>query len=367
MTGRMSLSGTQGDAGFQADAVVVAPDRLRDTVSRILVAAGTLETDAIVVADHLVQSNLSGHDSHGAGMLPFYVRGIRSGALDPRAHAVVEDGGGGILRADGRRGFGQVVAREATAAAMERARTSGVALVALRNASHVGRVGTYGEQAAALGFLSIHFVNVIGHTPLVAPFRGSDARFSTNPFCVTLPRAGGAPPLVLDFATSIVALGKTRVALNRGEQMADGVLIDAEGRPTRDPGVMWRSPRGAILPFGLHKGYGLALMCELLAGAVAGGGTSATVPLEPERIGNSMFSIVVDPLRFGAAEAIEREVRAVVDSVKASPPADPALPVLVAGEPERMARAERARTGIAIERATWDEIRTAAASVGIDV
>jgi uncharacterized oxidoreductase len=297
-------------------------------------------------------------------MLPFYVRGIRSGVLDPRAHAVIEERGGSVLAADGRYGFGQVVARESTAAAMARARTAGVGLVGLRKAFHVGRIGTYGEQAAAEGLLSIHFVNVIGHRALVAPFRGSDARFGTNPFCVTLPRPG-KPPLVLDFATSIVALGKTRVALNRGEMMAEGTLIDVEGKPSNDPAVMWREPKGAILPFGLHKGYGIALMCELLAGAVAGGGTMATVPAQNERIGNSMFSLVIDPGRFAGAAEIEREVAAAVDYVKASPPADPSLPVLVAGEPELAARAARRAAGVPIEIATWEEIRTAGGSVGI--
>jgi uncharacterized oxidoreductase len=361
----MCSSRTERDAAAQGRAVVVAHDRLREIVARILAAAGASQADGRVVADHLVDSNLSGHDSHGVGMLPFYVRGIASGVLDPRAHATIEDRGGGILAADGQRGFGQVVAREAIAAAMLRARAVGVGLVGLRNAFHVGRIGTYGEQAATEGFLSIHFVNVIGHRPLVAPFRGSDPRFSTNPFCVTLPRPGGAPPLVLDFATSIVALGKTRVALNRGKTMDDGTLIDAQGRSTNDPAVMWRDPKGAILPFGLHKGYGLALMCELLAGAVAGAGTSATIPAQDDRIDNGMFSLVIDPARFAAAERIEREVASAVEFIKASPPADPELPVLVAGEPELAARAERSKAGIPIEIATWEELRAAASSVGI--
>ncbi len=361
----MARGPEQGDPALQGDAVVVAHERLRDIAAALLQAAGAAAADARVVADHLVEANLSGHDSHGIGMLPQYVRGIRSGVVDPRAHAAIEDRGGAVLAADGRRGLGQVVAREAIAAAMDRARTTGVALVALRNASHIGRVGTYGEQAAAEGFLSIHFVNVVGHPPLVAPFRGTDARFSTNPFCATLPRGGDRPPIVLDFATSIVALGKTRVAMNRGEAMDDGVLIDAQGRPTTDPAVMWRTPRGAILPFGLHKGYGLAVLCELLAGAVTGGGTLTSVPYEADRITNNMLSFVVDPARLPGAAALEQEITAAVDHVKASPPADPALPVLVAGEPELAWRALRRAAGVSVERATWEELRAAAASLGI--
>ena len=346
------------------DSATFRHERLREIGARILAAAGAAEADAAIVADHLVEANLAGHDSHGVGMLPHYVRAIRGGVLDPRAHASIEDRGGAVLAVDGRRGFGQVVAREAVAAGLARARATGVVLVALRNAFHVGRVGAYGEQAADAGMASVHFVNVVGHPGLVAPFRGSDARFSTNPVCVTLPPAGGKAPVVLDFATSVSALGKVRVALNRGERMPEGVLVDAEGRATTDPAVMFQEPRGALLAFGLHKGYGLALACELLAGAVTGGGTLSTVPFEENRIGNNMLSFLFDPRRLPGAERLEDEIAATIEHVKASPPIDPSLPVLIAGEPENLARAQRRANGILVERATWEEIQEAAVSVG---
>lgn len=344
--------------------IIIPHDRLTAHGTRILRAAGAAEADAAVVAGHLVEANLRGHDSHGIGMLPHYVRAIAGGVLDPRAHAALEDRGGAVVAVDGRNGFGQVVAREAIAAGMERARAAGVALVALRNAFHVGRVGAYGEQAAEAGLVSLHFVNVVGHPPLVAPFRGTDARFATNPFCATIPAAGGKPPVVLDFATSIVALGKVRVAMKRGETMPEGILLDAEGRPTQDPKVMYAEPRGALLPFGLHKGYGLAFLCELLAGALTGGRTIPSVPYEKDRITNNMLSVVIDPARLPGADRLEAEIVAAIDHVKASPPADPSLPVLVAGEPELASRARRLAEGIPIEQATWDDLVAAAASVG---
>jgi uncharacterized oxidoreductase len=347
--------------------VVVDHLRLREFAARIFTAAGATPEDARVVADHLVEANLAGHDSHGVGMLPQYVRAIRAGLLDPRAHAAIEDRGGPLLAVDGRHGFGQVVAREATAAGVVRAREVGLAGVALRNACHIGRVGTYGEQAAEAGLVSVHFVNVVGHVGIVAPFRGTDARFSTNPFCVTVPATRDKPPLVLDCATSVVALGKVRVARNRGERMPEGVLIDAQGRPTTDPSVMYSEPMGALLPFGLHKGYGLALVCELLAGALTGGGTLSTVPIAKDRITNNMLSFFLDPRRLPGAERIADEMGTAIDYVKASPPANPTLPVLVPGEPERASRAARIASGIPIERATWDEIHAAAASVGIEL
>jgi uncharacterized oxidoreductase len=345
--------------------VTVAHDRLRSIAGRILTAAGALELDARIVADHLVEANLSGHDSHGIGMLPQYLRAIRAGLVDPRAHAHLQELGGAIIAADGRRGFGQVVAREGIAAGIERARPAGLSIVALRNASHIGRVGSYGEQAAADGFVSIHFVNVVGHPPVVAPFGGSDARFLTNPICVTVPPAKGKPAVVLDFATSIVALGKVRVAMNRGEQMQQGILIDSQGRPSTDPAVMYQEPRGAILPFGLHKGYGLAFMCELLAGVMGGGGTISAVPFEKDRITNNMLSLIIDPQRLPGAARFEEEVAAAIDHVKASPPADPSLPVLVAGEPELAWRRKRRTEGIPVDHTTWDEIRASAESVGL--
>jgi uncharacterized oxidoreductase len=276
----------------------------------------------------------------------------------------VEDRGGAVIAVDGRNGFGQVVAREATAAGMARARRTGVALVALRSSFHVGRIGTYAEQAAAEGLASIHFVNVVGHAPLVAPFRGTDARFSTNPFCAAVPAAGGRPAVVLDFATSLVALGKVRVALNKGERLPEGILLDADGRGTTDPAAMFREPRGAILPFGLHKGYGLAFVCELLAGALTGGGTLSTVPFQKDRITNNMLSFFVDPAQLPGAAGLEAQIVAAIDHVKASPPADPELPVLVAGEPERASRAKRVAEGVPIDPATWEELRGAAKAVG---
>lgn len=346
---------------------VLRPEKLRSVTARVLAAAGATEADAAVVADHLVDANLAGHDSHGVAMVPYYVRAALAGVLAPRAHAVVEDRGGGILAVDGRSGFGQVVAREAIAAGAARVAVTGVAVVALRNAFHVGRVGTYGEQAAAAGLVSIHFVNVIGHAPLVAPFRGTDRRLGTNPLCVAVPAGGGRGPVVLDFATSRVAFGKVRNAYASGEPAPHGALVDAAGRETDDPAVMFREPFGALRPLGDHKGYGLALVCELLAGALTGGGTISRVPFAAERIGNNMLSVLLDPARLPGAAGLAEEIAAALGHVKGSPPADPALPVLVAGEPEAESRAARGAAGIPVDDAIWEELRVAAASVGAAV
>ena len=206
---------------------------------------------------------------------------------------------------------------------------------------------------------------VADHRGLVAPFRGSDGRFSTNPVCIALPGTDRQPPLLLDMATSAVAMGKVRVARNEGKQVAEGILIDPTGQPTRDPHVMYSEPRGALRPFGGHKGYALAVVTELLAGALSGGPTIQ--PGNPRRGGtvNNMFAVLIDPARLAGVDWLRREIDGFVEYVKASPPADPVAPVLVPGDPERMAREERARTGIPVDATTWEEILAAGEKVGL--
>jgi len=348
-----------------ADAVRFTADRLRGVTAAILRSGGSSDAEAGLVADHLVQANLSGHDSHGVGMIPAYVRHLGAGLVVPNTRAKLVKDDGAVLMFDGGRGYGRTVAGEAMEAAIARCRQTGVVTATLANAHHIGRVGAYGEMASGAGLVSLHFVNVTDHRGLVAPFRGTDARFSTNPVCIALPGTDRQPPVVLDMATSAVAMGKIRVARNEGKPAPEGVLIDPTGRPTRDPHVMYRDPLGALLPFGGHKGYALAVVTELLAGALSGG---STIQPGNERRGgtvNNMFALLVDPARLAGVDWFRREIDGFVDYVKASPPADPAAPVLVPGDPERIARAERARTGIAVDGTTWEEILQAAEKVGL--
>jgi uncharacterized oxidoreductase len=235
----------------------------------------------------------------------------------------------------------------------------------LANAHHIGRVGAYGELASAAGLVSLHFVNVTDHRALVAPFRGTDARFVTNPICIALPGTDRRPPILLDMATSAIAMGKVRVAKNEGKPVDSGVLIDESGRPTRDPGVMYRDPHGALLPFGGHKGYALAIVTELLAGALSGGPTIQ--PGNPRMGGtiNNMLSVLIDPARLAGVDWLRREIDGFVDYVKASPPADSSAPVLVPGDPERLAREQRQRDGIDVDDTTWSEVIAAAQQLGL--
>ena len=345
--------------------MIVHETPLRRLVAAILERCGSASAEARLVADHLVEANLMGHDSHGVGLLPTYVRHAGQGYVSPNTSAECVQDDGAVLVFDGRQGYGRRVAGEAMAAAIDRCRQTGVVALALRNAHHIGRVGAYGEMSIDAALISLHFVNVVDHAPSVAPFAGADPRYTTNPVCIAVPGSATTEPVLLDMATSGVASGKVRVAFNKGERLKDGLLIDADGRPTNDPAVRMRDPRGALLPFGAHKGSGLALICELLAGGLSGGGTIQ--PGNPRRGGiiNNMFAVVIDPARFSDPDWLRAEIDATVAYVKASPPAEAGTPVMVAGEPERAARLVRARDGLPIDDTTWDGILEAAESVRI--
>ena len=212
----------------------ISPEALTVFATEIFTHAGATESVARDVARHLVEANLKGHDSHGVGMIPAYVRNIRVGHLDANAHAEIVRDSGAVMLVDGKFGFGQIVGREATELAIERVKTTGLVCMGVRNAHHLGRIGAYGERCGRAGLVSVHFVNVVGHEPQVSPWGGRERRMTTNPFCCVVPRDGDEP-IVLDMATSAIALGKVRVAHFKGTQVEDGALVDAQGEPTNDP------------------------------------------------------------------------------------------------------------------------------------
>ena len=338
--------------------------RLTELVTGIFVAAGCAGPEARETAAHLVSANLKGHDSHGVGMVPAYVGNIRNDLLRPGAHARVVRDQGAVLLVDGGMGFGQVVGREATELALERVKQTGVVCAGVRNCHHLGRIGAYGELCGEAGCVSVHFVNVVGHPPQVSPFGGRERRMTTNPFCCVVPRPGQAP-LVLDMATSAIALGKVRVAHMKGVPVPEGALVDHEGLPTTDASVMFREPFGSLGPFGLHKGYGLAVMCELLGGALAGEWTAQPGNPRDNTIVNHMLMFVLDPAAFGGTERFHHEVREMVAYLHSATPAKGFDRVRVPGEPELESRAERLAEGIPIDDNTWSAILKSAEVAGM--
>ena len=333
-------------------------------IEAIVLAGGSEPREARLVAENLVTANLLGHDSHGIGMIPRYVDALLEGGLAANQHPKATLDAGAMLALDGCKGYGQTIGHESMQMAIERAQRHGSCIMVLANSHHLGRIGHWAEMAVAQGLVSIHFVNVISHAR-VAPYAGRDARFGTNPVCIGIPLPG-EKPFLLDMATASVAQGKMRVAHNKREKVAPGLLIDDQGRPTDDPRYAVVPPLGAILAFGGHKGYGLAVACELLGGALTGGGTWHYDESKKQRVLNGMLTIVIDPARLGTAAAFQSETRQFVEWLRKGRPAPGADRVRLAGEPERETRAKREREGISVDDNTWKEILAAAAKVKLE-
>ena len=344
-----------------ADAFTFPVEPLTRAIEAVVAAGGSEPREARLVAENLVTANLLGHDSHGIGMIPRYVDALLEGGLEANRHPLSTLDAGALLALDGCKGYGQTIGLEAMEMAIERAREHGSCVMTLANSHHLGRIGHWAEMAVAQGLVSLHFVNVISHAR-VAPYGGRDARFGTNPCCIGVPLPGEAP-FILDYATSAVAQGKLRVAHNKGEKVPPGRLIDDQGRPTDDPRYAVVPPYGAMLPFGEHKGSGMAIACELLGGALTGGGTWHYAESTKQRVMNGMLAILIDPARLGTAPAFERETRAFLDWLRQARAAPGFDKVRLAGEPEREYRAKRERDGVPVDATTWREIEKAAEKV----
>ena len=345
--------------------MIISEGRLIGLAEAVFVAAGSSAEEARKVAHRLVEANMAGHDSHGVGMIPAYVDSVLAGRLKPNQEPRILRDNGAVLVIDGQVGYGQVIAERAMRLGIEKARQLGIAAVALRNSHHIGRVGAWGEMCAAAGFVSMHWVNAFARAPLVAPYGGADARFTTDPYCTAIPATASNPPIILDMATSKIAMGKVRVARNTGTQVPPDALIDAHGNPTRDPEVMYQDPPGALMSMGLYKGYGLAVICEMLAGALGGGGAFSMARIDENTIINNMLTVILDPELFGEIDRFHDEIDRFTAHVKASPVAPWAEEVMVPGDPERRMRAEREREGVPLDDTTWREIVAAAGRIGL--
>jgi hydroxycarboxylate dehydrogenase B len=350
--------------------VTIDARKLEAFVADIFAKAGCSRAEADRIGKYLTIANLTGHDSHGVQRVPRYLQWKEEGTFvaDRTIKTITDTPVLAVV--DGLQGFGQTVAPQAVAVGIQKCKAMGLAAVALRNAGHIGRVGDWAEMAAAEGLISVHFVNAAGSV-LVAPFGAVDRRFSTAPYCVGVPRAG-EPPLVLDFATSIVAEGKVLNASFGGKALPEGALITPDGTTTIDPHALYgdytpsglrnyRQGEGAIRAFGDHKGSGLAFMCELLGGSLTGTGATS----EGRPFANGMFSFYVDPKVVDPENFFGPDVARYTKHVKSARPAKAGGEVLVPGEPEQRMRAERGKNGVPLPADTWTTICNAARQVGI--
>ncbi|HEY3179149.1 MAG TPA: malate/lactate/ureidoglycolate dehydrogenase [Casimicrobiaceae bacterium] len=338
---------------------VVSASRLTELVAAIMHAAGCSVEESHTIARRLVDSNLVGHDSHGVIRVGKYLEWMRAGWLKPNQPPTLVFDSDTLAIVDGNRGFGQVIGEYATKLGIAKAAQKGIAMIGLRNCGHLGRLGDWAEMAADAGQVSLHFLNTSG-AQRVAPYGGSDRRLSTNPLAIGVPIANG-DPMILDITTSTVAEGKLMVAVNKGETLPEGWIVDKNGKPTTDPRDFYAG--GALLTIGAHKGSGLSIVTDLLAGAVTTGKSS-----DPDDtvLRNNMLSIFIAPAVYDASGGVSHEASRFIEFVKASPPAKSGEPVKAPGDVERATRKQRLANGIPIDDTTWSDLTEAAQSVGID-
>ena len=336
----------------------VGARQLVELVTAIMHGAGCNSAEAATIARRLVDSNLVGHDSHGVLRVGKYLEWMREGWVKPNQIPSIVFDSDAIAIVDGNRGFGQVVGEFAGKIGIAKAAKAGIALVGLRNCGHLGRVGDWAELAAEANQVSLHFLNTSG-AQRVAPFGGSDRRLSTNPITIGVPVAGG-DPIIVDMTTSMAAEGKLMVALNRGERVPEGWIIDKHGQPTTEPKDFYDG--GALLTVGGHKGSGLSIVTDLLAGAISTGKSSDPAD---DVLRNNMLSIYIAPQVYDAQGAVAAEIARFAAWVKASPPARSETPVLLPGDVERMTRKERSSRGVPVDDKTCADLIDAGASVGM--
>jgi len=346
---------------------LIPPARLREIARAIFGAAGCPDAEAEAIADHLVDANLAGHDSHGVIRILPYVKALRRGAVVPGRTPEVVRQEPALVVLDAANGFGQTAANAATDRACSIAETMGAATVLMRRSGHVGRLGAYAERAGAKGFATIILCNAPRPGGgVIAPWGGRERRLGANPIAMGMPRPG-APAFILDFSTSYYAVGKLRVARNRGQLLPEPAIIAADGTPTRDPNAYFGPPEGAMIPFGGHKGYALNVFTDLLAGLLSGGGADYPPPGTDEQGGNNLLihAVSIEAAVGGSgARGLAEAIAAYAAWVTSATPLDPARPVLLPGEPEARARAERA-AGIALDPQTLAQIAEAASLVGL--
>jgi len=322
--------------------------------------------DAVdAAADALVWADLRGIASHGIAMLPIYEGWHRAGRFDTAAVPRVVCETAVTATVDGGSGLGFPAARLAMSVAVAKARTAGLAAVAVRRSNHFGAAGHYAEMASDAGLVGLATTSTVA--PAIVPTGGREARFGTNPIAFAAPGAQG-PPFLLDMATSTVALGRLMAASWRGEPIPPGWALDAEGRPTVDPLVGYRSrratPLGGLPELSSHKGTGLAAMVEILSALLPGATPSMDDGGGDPRGDVGHFLLALDPAAFRSDGGFGAAVDALTARVRATPALDAAQPVLSAGDPERAALAAAREHGVALPGALVQALEAVSARAG---
>ena len=331
---------------------VLTASELGQAVHDVFSRLGASADEIRRLQDHLVGSNLAGHDSHGMRCIPIYVEEIRQDrvVLGAELEVVTESSSHAVL--DGNWGLGQLIGWRAAQLAIDKARQGALAAVTLRNCSHIGRLGEYSQMMAEQGFIGFVAVNGQGGWQYVAPWGGLDRRLSVNPMSYAIPGPDGV--IMVDISPTVVAGGKVAIKELRGERIPEGWIVDSEGGSTTDPSALDGQPPGSLVPLGGHKGYAMGLVVDILAGALSGGGCSRP---DAEREGNATFMLAINPAAFGDQRAFGTEVKDFLAYVRSSRVAPGFEEILIPGEPEVREKERREKEGIFVEDRTWNQIK----------
>ncbi len=339
---------------------------LTDCVAGIFQAHRVPGDAARTVAEHLVDADACGVSSHGTIRVPQYVQALEDKRVIADAQLRVVRETIATAGLDGGHGFGQVMARAAMDIAIERAGHAGVGAVTLVNCGHTGRLGAYTERAARAGMAGLMMSNTGGHGQWVAPFGGLAGRLATNPFSIAVPTESGEP-LMFDFATSIAPEGRVRSLMTAGEMLPAGWIIDHAGRPSTNPADLYGPPRGALFPFGGHKGFGLSMLIDALAGGLSGAGCCTSADRSMDGKTDGVFLVAVNVAAFCPLVEFQSLVSRLIAHVKSCPATDETVGVIVPGELESRTRQDRLKHGIPVHQATWDLLAQCAARAGVAV
>ncbi|HXM42582.1 MAG TPA: Ldh family oxidoreductase [Bryobacteraceae bacterium] len=337
---------------------IVSAEDLTSWSAGLLEAAAFPRPIAHLVAASLVAANLRGVDSHGVQLLPYYIEQVERGDMDPVAEGSIASESGACLLYDGANGVGQHVADVCCGHAVRLAHKHGIAVVVARESNHFGAAAYWCQKISAAGMIGIVMCNA---SPIVAPWQGKQPRLGTNPICMSVPG-----PWLLDMATTTVANNRIFKALMNGEEtIPAGWAVDSEGVPTTNTDA---AIRGMPMPLGGYKGSGLGMMVEILCGLLSGGAMSVDVggiriQGKPTRV--SQTFVAIDAGRFMPAEEFRRRIEWLVNTVKSAVPAKGYSEVLVAGDPEWRAEAERGQNGIPVGDGTWQCLAETAARLGV--
>ena len=334
--------------------IIVQAEELTELSQKIFVGIGTPDDIALAVAESLVHTNLLGHDSHGILRVKQYINMIRDGMMFPTERPKVLKQFGAVATVVGGYGFGQIAARLGAELASELGKTHGIGAVSIGDVNHVGRLGEYTKMLADEGLIGIGFTGGTMYRGWVTPYGGREKLFGTNPMSFAVPTSDGET-LLLDFATSGIAQGKVTLAQAKGEALPEGMMLDKDGNPSTDPSILYDG--AVLLPMGLHKGSGLAMMMEIVPTLLA---THKPISSSDFKHGNPTLLIAISLEAFTDRESFHHYVDELTQRVKNVKPAKGFDEVLLPGEKESRAFKERVQSGIPVPDSVWEDLQSLA-------